>query len=46
MGLENYVLIFSTALSETFSILRRTEQGTIKDVYAPSCKVPVIFVRF
>ena len=38
MELENYVLIFSTNLSVTFSILRRTEQSTIKNLYAPSYK--------
>jgi len=43
---EKYILIFSTNLLEIFSILRRTEQGKIKNVYAPSCKVPVILVRF
>jgi len=40
------VLIFSTILSETFLILRRTERDIIKNVYRSSYKVPVIVVRF
>jgi hypothetical protein len=40
------VLIFSTSLSETFLILRRTERDIIKNVYrSASCKVLVIGVR-
>ena len=33
-------------LSETFLIPRRIERDMIKNVYRPSCKVPVIVVRF
>jgi hypothetical protein len=40
------VLIFSTNLSETFLILRRTERDTMKNVYWPSCKIPIKLVRF
>jgi len=32
MGCKMYVLIFSTTLSETFLILRRTDWDTIKNV--------------
>jgi hypothetical protein len=46
MELEKYALIFSTNLSETFSILRRTKQGTIKNVYAPSCEDPLFLSDF
>jgi hypothetical protein len=35
------VLIFSTNLSESFLILRRTERDMVKKVYWSSCKVPV-----
>jgi len=40
------VLIFCTALSETFLTLRRTERDMIANVYRSSCKVRVIVVRF
>jgi hypothetical protein len=43
---EMCVLIFSTTLSETFLILRRTERDMTKIVYWPSCKVPVILVMY
>ena len=40
-----HVSIFSTNLSETLLILRRTERHVIKK-YWFSCKVPVILIRF
>jgi len=39
------ILIFSTNLSETFFILRRTKLNVIKIVYRVSYNVPVILVR-
>ena len=40
------VLIFCTAFSETFLIIRRTERDMIRNVYrSAACKVPVIVVR-
>jgi hypothetical protein len=33
-------------LSETSFILRRTKPDVTKNVYSPSCKVPVSLVRF
>ena len=40
------LLIFSTILSETFLILRRTGRDTTPNVHRSSRKVPVIVVRF
>jgi hypothetical protein len=40
------VLSFSTSLSETFLILRRTERDMMKNVHWSSCKVPFITVGF
>jgi len=41
------VFLFSLQhLSETFLILRRTEQDMVKNVYLYLCKVPVILARF
>jgi len=37
---------FSAKLPETFLILRRIQRHMIINVYRPSCKVPVIIVRF
>jgi hypothetical protein len=39
MNIKLCVLIFSTSLSETFLILRRTEGDIIKNVYGSSCRV-------
>jgi len=33
-------------LSKTFLNLRRTERDMTKNIYWPSCKVPVIFVQY
>jgi len=44
MAYRMCVLIFSTNLSETFFILRRTEKYMIKNVYWSSYKV--ILLRF
>ena len=43
---EMRVLIFSTNSSEIFLNLRKIERGIIIKVHRPSCKVPVILVRF
>jgi hypothetical protein len=40
------ILMFSTAVSETFLILRGTERYIIINVHRSSCKVPVILARF
>ena len=40
------VLVFSTNLSETFLILRRTERKLTINVQRNSCKVPFILVIF
>jgi len=41
-----YVLIFSTVLSKTFLILRRTERDITINVQTSLCKAPVILVRY
>jgi hypothetical protein len=41
-----YVLIFSTNLSETFLILRRTEGNTAKNIRRTSCEVPMNLFRY
>jgi hypothetical protein len=43
---QNVCLVLSTALSETFLILRRTERDIMRNAHRYSCKVPVILVRF
>jgi hypothetical protein len=43
---EICVLIFATNSSEICLILRRIQRDTIIRVHMPSCKVPVILVRF
>ena len=45
IGYEIWVLIFSTNSSEIFLVLRRIERDII-NVHRPSCKAPVILVRF
>jgi len=40
------VLIFSTNLSETFPIIRRTELDIVINVHRSHCKVPITLVRF
>jgi hypothetical protein len=45
IGHKMRVLIFSTNLSETFLILRKSERGSVTNVHRSSCKVPVIVVR-
>ena len=39
-------VFFLQLVSETFLVLRRFEQGMIKNVYCSSCQVSVILVRF
>jgi hypothetical protein len=40
------VFIFSTPFGLNISLLRRTKQDIIINVYSSSCNVPVIHVRF
>ena len=39
------VFIFSTNLSDTFLILKRTEGEMINNIHRSACKVPAILVR-
>ena len=39
-------IVSTNFVYETFLILGRTDQDTIKHVYWSSCNVPIIFVRF
>ena len=43
---NDLMLIFSNFFREIFSFLRRKQRDTMINVYQPSCKVPVIFLRF
>jgi len=40
------LLISVQIVSETFLILRRTQQDTIANEHRSSCNVPIILVRF
>jgi len=44
--LKMCALTFSTILSQTLLILRRTERATIRNVYRFSCRVLFIFIGF
>jgi hypothetical protein len=39
------ILTFSTILSQTFLVLRRTERDIVTKLHASLCKVPLILVR-
>jgi len=41
-----FILIFSTNLSENFLILRIIKFDMIRNVHSSLCKVPVILLRF